>query len=124
MFVEGLVNLPQKLNGSPSTLPAVPPLIPYRRVVTYVHDARVQYAPAYINATCTEGGNVLPANDAYERKELARLFVDDKLGECRTLWGECEQAMHYSIECYVAKALPVKWTIRSQHTGHSCMACS
>ena len=29
------------------------------------------------------------------------------LGECRTLWGEHGQAMHYSIDCYVAKALPV-----------------
>ena len=26
------------------------------------------------------------------------------LEEYRTLWGEREQAMHYSIDCYVAKA--------------------
>ena len=35
------------------------------------------------------------------------------LGECRTLWGEREQVMHYSIDCHVAKAfhliLPVKF---------------
>ena len=24
-----------------------------------------------------------------------------QLGECRTLWGERKQAMHYSIDCYV-----------------------
>ena len=34
------------------------------------------------------------------------------LGECRTLWGEREQAMHYSIDCHLAKALlPVKYQI-------------
>ena len=27
------------------------------------------------------------------------------LGECGTLWGEREQAMHYSIDCYVTKAI-------------------
>ena len=27
-----------------------------------------------------------------------------QLGECRTMWGEREQAMHYSTDCYVAKA--------------------
>ena len=27
-----------------------------------------------------------------------------RLRECRTLWGECEQTLHYSIDCYVAKA--------------------
>ena len=27
-----------------------------------------------------------------------------RLQECRTLWGECEQALHYSIDSYVAKA--------------------
>ena len=27
------------------------------------------------------------------------------LGKCKTLWGECEQAMHYSIDCYVAKEI-------------------
>ena len=29
----------------------------------------------------------------------------------RTLWGEHEPTMHYSIDCYVAKALPVKYQI-------------
>ena len=37
--------------------------------------------------------------------------IVDILGECRTLWGEREQAMHYSIDCSVAKALPVKHQI-------------
>ena len=37
------------------------------------------------------------------------------IGECRTLWGEREQAMHCSIELScIAKALPLKY--RSQHT--------
>ena len=39
------------------------------------------------------------------------IMVYGKLGECRTLWGEREQAMHYSIDCYVAKALPMKYQI-------------
>ena len=33
------------------------------------------------------------------------------LGEGRTLWGECEQAKHYNIDCIVAKALPMKYHI-------------
>ena len=38
--------------------------------------------------------------------------INYKLGECRMLWGEHEQAMHYSIDCFVAiKALPVKYQI-------------
>ena len=27
------------------------------------------------------------------------------LGECRTLWGEREQAMHYSIDCFLLVVL-------------------
>ena len=42
-----------------------------------------------------------------------------KLGECRTLWGEHEQAMHCSIELLcIAKVLPVK-SIRSALPNHS-----
>ena len=37
------------------------------------------------------------------------------LGERRTLWGEREQSMHYSIGCYVAKASSVKYQV----TTHS-----
>ena len=44
------------------------------------------------------------------------------LGECRTLWGEREQAKHCCIElwhnCYVPKALPVKY-MKPQHTGYA-----
>ena len=32
------------------------------------------------------------------------------------MWGEREQAMHYSIDCYGAKALAVKYQI-TRHTG-------
>ena len=28
-----------------------------------------------------------------------------QLRECRTMWGEREQVMHYSIDCYVVKAI-------------------
>ena len=38
------------------------------------------------------------------------------------LCGKREQAMHYSTDCYVVKALPVKYQI-TQHTGYSCIAC-
>ena len=42
-----------------------------------------------------------------------------KLGDCRTLWGEHEQAMHCSIELLcIAKVLPVKF-IRSVLPKHS-----
>ena len=33
------------------------------------------------------------------------------IGGYRALWGEREQAMHYSIDCYVAKALAAKYQI-------------
>ena len=29
-------------------------------------------------------------------------FSHITIGKCRTLWGEREQVMHYSIDCYVA----------------------
>ena len=42
----------------------------------------------------------------------ATLHYNNLLGECRTLWGRREEATHYSIDCYVAKALlPVKYPI-------------
>ena len=34
------------------------------------------------------------------------------------MWGEREQAMHYSIDCYVAKALPVKKCTQAIHAWH------
>ena len=38
--------------------------------------------------------------------------------------AECEQAMHYSIFCYVVKVLlPVKYQI-TQDADYLCMACS
>ena len=38
------------------------------------------------------------------------------LGECRTLWGEREQAMHCGIEL-LCKALPVKYQITVRLTS-------
>ena len=34
------------------------------------------------------------------------------------LWGKCDQAIHYSIDCYVTKAL----LQITSHRGHSYMA--
>ena len=41
------------------------------------------------------------------------------LGECRTLWGKREQAMHYSIDCYAAKSLPMKYLDSSAQAIHA-----
>ena len=41
--------------------------------------------------------------------------MDILLGECRTLWGEREQAVDYSIDCYVTKAL---LQVKYQITAH------
>ena len=50
-----------------------------------------------------------------ERRVCTKTCLYHTIGECRTLWGEREQAMHCSIELLcTAKALPVKY--RSQHT--------
>ena len=37
-----------------------------------------------------------------------------KLGDCRTFWGEREQAMHGALNCYVPKVLLVKYQITAQ----------
>ena len=44
------------------------------------------------------------------------------LGECKTLWGEREQAMHYIIDCYVAKALLPVHEVSNNRTQaiHAC----
>ena len=78
------------------------------------HDKRsiAESLPAYVNrvrSTVCEVG----------------VFLKEILGECRTLWGEREQAKHCGIElwhnCYVPKALPVKY----ETTAHRlCMAYS
>ena len=42
------------------------------------------------------------------------------LGKCRTLWGEREQAMRYSNDCYVAKALlPVRYAAKTRFVTQS-----
>ena len=46
------------------------------------------------------------------------------LGEYRTFEGEREQAMHYSLDCYITKAIPMKYQITMQHTCHLCMSCT
>ena len=43
------------------------------------------------------------------------------LGECRTLWGKRDEQSTVALNCYVPKALPVKYEI----TAHRlCMAYS
>ena len=49
-------------------------------------------------------------------------FHDILLGECRTLWGEREQAMHCGNELLVAKALPVKYQITAHTAWHRPIA--
>ena len=49
-----------------------------------------------------------------------QLITIIQLGECRLLWGKCEQAMHYSIDCYASKALPCSEV--SDHSTHAIHA--
>ena len=43
--------------------------------------------------------------------------MQNKLGECRTWWGEREQAIHYSIDCYVAN-----YDFTNEMSNHSTQA--
>ena len=49
---------------------------------------------------------------------------DTRLGECRTLWGEREQAMHYSIDRYVAACLALSASLRLDKRSSFCSAVS
>ena len=78
----------------------------YNELVNY---SELWYVHIYLVTICTNINCGLIRDKGHETSIVG---TTPKLGECRTLWGKREQAVHYSIDCYVAKALlPVKYHI-------------
>ena len=46
------------------------------------------------------------------------------LGGMQNMWDECEQAMHYSIDCYVAARLALSASLRLDKRSSFCSAVS
>ena len=66
--------------------------------------------------TCV--GYILPTHS--KNSQFSDVYVSSytnlpTLGECRTLWGKREQA---PLNCYIAKALPVKYEITAHSPWH------
>ena len=54
----------------------------------------------------------------------ARKGTNYDKGECKTLWSEREQAMYYSIDCYLAARLALSASLHLDKQSSFCSAVS
>ena len=76
--------------------------------------ARPNYHSKYLKIICNIIHHTVVVLFKYSSKRS-----NNVLRECRTMWDKRKQAVHYSIDCYAAKSLPMKYLYHSPQAIHA-----